>query len=155
MTIPTLAVVLVLACALAFSGADIFRKLLASWMRPVPMLLGLAGGMAPFFVAWHLLEGGAPPTAGYWAPGLASTLINVAANLAFIEAVRRSPLSLTIPLLSLTPVFTSLLAIPLLGEAPSSRQWLGIGAVVVGPADVAYREKDDVVLWFQMLNMGN
>ena len=59
-------------------------------------------------------------------------MINVVANLAFIEAVRRSPLSLTIPLLSLTPVFTAVLAIPMLGEVPEPRQWLGIGAVVVG-----------------------
>ena len=72
------------------------------------------------------------PGADYWLPGLGSTIINVAANLAFIEAVRRSPLSLTIPLLSLTPVFTTLLAIPLLGEIPETRQWLGIAAVVVG-----------------------
>jgi drug/metabolite transporter (DMT)-like permease len=131
-TVPTLAIVLVLGCALAFSGADISRKLLAGWMRPVPLLFGLAGGMAPFFVVWHLQVGGAPPTSSYWIPGVASALINVAANLAFIEAVRRSPLSLTIPLLSLTPVFTSLIAIPLLGEVPGPRQWAGIAAVVVG-----------------------
>jgi drug/metabolite transporter (DMT)-like permease len=130
--VPTLAVVLVLGCAIAFSGADICRKLLASWVRPVPMLFGLAGGMAPFFLAWHVLADGSPPSAGYWLPGLASTLLNVAANLAFIEAVRRSPLSLTIPFLSLTPVFTSILAIPLLHEAPSPRQWVGIALVVVG-----------------------
>jgi len=123
---------LVLGCALAFSLADIFRKLLAAWMRPVPLLFGLAAGMAPFFIAWHLQQGFSWPGSEYWLPGLSSTLINVGANLAFIEAVRRSPLSLTIPLLSLTPVFTTLLAIPLLGEVPESRQWLGIGAVVVG-----------------------
>jgi drug/metabolite transporter (DMT)-like permease len=130
--VPTLAIVLVLGCAVAFSGADICRKLLASWVRPVPMLFGLAGGMAPFFLAWHVLADGLPPSAGYWLPGLASTLLNVGANLAFIEAVRRSPLSLTIPFLSLTPVFTSILAIPLLHEAPSPRQWVGIALVVVG-----------------------
>ena len=132
MPIPTLAILLVLGCALAFSGADISRKLLASWVRPVPLLFALAAGMAPFFVAWHLQDGSGLPTSGYWLPGLSSTLINVAANLAFIEAVRRSPLSLTIPLLSLTPVFTTILAIPLLGETPELRQWAGIGAVVVG-----------------------
>jgi len=131
-TVPSLAILLVLGCALAFSGADISRKLLASWMRPVPLLFALAAGMAPFFVVWNLTEGAHLPGSEYWLPGLSSTLINVAANLAFIEAVRRSPLSLTVPLLSLTPVFTTLLAIPMLGEIPQPRQWLGIGAVVVG-----------------------
>lgn len=123
---------LVLGCALAFSGADVFRKLLAGSMRPVPLLFALAAGMVPAFVVWYLLQGAPLPAAGYWLPGVSSTLINVVANLAFLEAVRRSPLSLTIPLLSLTPVFTSLLAIPLLGEIPGGRQWLGISAVVAG-----------------------
>lgn len=132
MTIPSVGILLVLSCALAFSVADISRKLLASWMRPMPLLFALAAGMAPVFAVWYLQEGCPSPDSAYWLPGLSSTLINVAANLAFIEAVRRSPLSLTIPLLSLTPVFTTLLAIPLLGEEPEPRQWIGIGAVVVG-----------------------
>ncbi|MEE8138366.1 MAG: EamA family transporter, partial [Thermoanaerobaculia bacterium] len=54
------------------------------------------------------------------------------ANLAFLEAVRVSPLNLTIPLLSLSPVFTSLLAMPILGEYPTLAQLAGIGVVVVG-----------------------
>lgn len=132
MTVSAFAVLLVLGCALAFSGADINRKLLAAWVRPVPLLFALAAGMAPFFMVWNLREGFVMPSASYWPPGLGSTLINVGANLAFIEAVRRSPLSLTIPLLSLTPVFTTLLAIPMLGETPEGRQWIGIVAVVLG-----------------------
>jgi len=131
-TISTTAMLLVLGCALAFSGADVFRKLLAGSIRPVPLLFALAAGMVPAFLVWYLLQGAPTPAAGYWVPGLSSTLINVAANLAFLEAVRRSPLSLTIPFLSLTPVFTTLLAIPMLGETPGGRQWLGITAVVVG-----------------------
>ena len=123
---------LVLGCALAFSGADISRKLLASWMRPVPLLFGLAVGMAPFFIAWHVGQGGGWPDSAYWLPGLSTTMINVVANLAFIEALRRSPLSVTIPLLSLTPVFTTVLAMPMLGEVPETRQWIGIAVVVVG-----------------------
>lgn len=130
-TSPTI-VLLVLLCALSFSGADMLRKLLAGTIRPVPLLFALAAGMAPPFVVWFLRQGSPTPTAAYWLPGLGSMLINVGANLAFLEAVRRSPLSLTIPLLSLTPVFTAILAVPLLGEIPGSRQWLGIGAVVTG-----------------------
>jgi drug/metabolite transporter (DMT)-like permease len=132
MTVPAVAILLVLGCSLAFSGADISRKLLASSMRPFPLLFGLAAGMAPFFIAWHLREGGGLPGADYWLPGLSTTILNVGANLAFIVAVQRSPLSLTIPMLSLTPVFTTLLAMPILGEVPEPRQWLGIAVVVAG-----------------------
>ena len=132
MTVTATAMALVIGCALAFSCADIARKLLAGWMRPIPILFALSAGMAPFFLVWYGIEGGAGPGSGYWLPGLSSTLINVVANLAFIEALRRSPLSLTVPLLSLTPVFTTLLAIPMLHEMPEPRQWMGIAAVVVG-----------------------
>ena len=131
-TVSTLALLLTVGCALAFSGADIFRKLLAGGVRPVPLLFALAAGMTPPFLLWYLQQGAPAPQTSYWVPGLTSTLLNVGANLAFIEAVRVSPLSLTIPLLSLTPVFTTVLAIPLLGEVPDLRQGLGIGFVVIG-----------------------
>jgi drug/metabolite transporter (DMT)-like permease len=92
----------------------------------------MSGGMVPLFLIWWLWQGADGPTSGYWLPGVASALLNVVANLAFLEAVRIAPLSLTIPVLSLTPVFTTLLAVPMLGEVPSVRQVAGVLLVVVG-----------------------
>jgi drug/metabolite transporter (DMT)-like permease len=132
MTVSLPAVLLVLGCALAFSGADLLRKLLVMRLSPLPMLLLLSAGMAPAFFIWYLLADSAGPKAGYWLPGIGSVLLNTVANLCFLQAVRVSPLSLTVPMLSLTPVFTSLLAIPMLGEIPKALQWLGICAVVAG-----------------------
>ncbi len=132
MTVSPLAIALLIGCSIAFSLSDLFRKLLASWVTPLPLLFALSAGMVPVFAGWYWIEGAAAPAVSYWIPGLGSTLLNVASNLALLEAVRRSPLSLTIPLLSLTPVFTSILAIPLLGEIPDLRQWVGISIVVLG-----------------------
>lgn len=132
MTTTTLALTLVVGCSVAFSVSDLFRKLLATWVSPLPLLLALSLGMAPAFAIWCVIDGKVTPAAGYWLPGIGSVILNVGSNLALLEAVRRSPLSLTIPMLSLTPVFTTLLAIPLLGEIPSGRQWVGVGLVVVG-----------------------
>lgn len=132
MSVPLISLALVLGCAIGFAGADLLRKALSHRIHPVPLLFVLAAGMSPAFVGWWIWAGAVAPSAGYWLPGLGSVLLNVAANLIFLEAVRISPLSLTIPMLSLTPVFTSLLAIPLLGERPGRLEWLGIGAVVVG-----------------------
>jgi len=132
MSLTLVSLFLVLGCAIGFAGADLLRKVLSHRIRPFPLLLALAAGMSPAFVAWWIWSGAAFPSAGYWVPGLASVLLNVVANLIFLEAVRISPLSLTIPMLSLTPVFTSLLAIPLLGERPGRLDWLGIVAVVLG-----------------------
>lgn len=124
--------ILVVGCALMFSAADLLRKVLSAWIRPFPLLLALTAGLAPLFIAWWARDGFPTPQASYWPPGLTSTVLNVAANLAFLEAIRRSPLSITIPLLSLTPVFTTVLAIPMLGELPSPLQALGVTIVVAG-----------------------
>ncbi len=132
MTVSIYAAVLTIGCAIAFSIADLMRKLLAERLRPLPLLVAMSAGMAPFFLIWWVWEGGGGPAAGYWLPGLGSALLNLVANLAFLEAVRIAPLSLTIPVLSLTPVFTTLLAIPMLGEVPSTRQLAGVTLVVVG-----------------------
>ena len=132
MTVSFLAVVLTIGCAIAFSVADLQRKLLAERVRPLPLLVAMSAGMAPFFLAWWVWQGGAAPQAGYWLPGLGSVVLNLVANLAFLEAVRIAPLSQTIPVLSLTPVFTTLLAIPMLGEVPSTRQLAGVALVVAG-----------------------
>ena len=132
MTVTLLAAGLSIGCAVAFSVADLLRKLLAEQVRPLPLLVAMSAGMAPFFLAWWAWQGGGGPTAAYWLPGLSSAALNLLANLAFLEAVRIAPLSLTIPVLSLTPVFTTLLAVPLLGEVPSARQGAGVVLVVAG-----------------------
>jgi drug/metabolite transporter (DMT)-like permease len=95
-------------------------------------MLLLAGGQALPFAAWVALDCGFAYGAGYWAPALGSVALNVVANLAFIHAFRMAPISLSIPLLSLTPVVTALRAIPLLGELPTAVQGMGIALVVVG-----------------------
>lgn len=132
MTVSLFAAALTIGCAVAFSVTDLYRKLLAERVRPLPLLVAMSAGMAPFFFAWWVWQGAAGPAAGYWLPGLTSALLNIAANLAFLEAVRIAPLSLTIPVLSLTPVFTTLLAVPMLGEVPSPRQVAGVVMVVAG-----------------------
>ena len=132
MTVSFLAAALTIGCAAAFSLADLLRKLLAERARPLPLLVAMSAGMAPFFLVWWLWLGGPGPEAGYWLPGLGSVVLNLAANLAFLQAVRIAPLSLTIPVLSLTPVFTTLLAVPVLGEVPSARQIVGVVLVVAG-----------------------
>ena len=132
MTVSFLAAVLTIGCAVAFSVADLLRKMLAERARPLPLLLAMSAGMAPFFGFWWAWQGAGAPAAGYWLPGIGSALLNLVANLAVLEAVRIAPLSLTIPVLSLTPVFTTLLAIPVLGEVPSAPQLGGVMLVVGG-----------------------
>jgi len=132
MSVSFLAAVLTVGCAIAFSVGDLLRKMLAERISPLPLLVAMSAGMAPLFCAWWFWQEGGGPQAAYWLPGVGSAALNLVANLAFLEAVRIAPLSVTIPVLSLTPVFTTLLAIPLLGEVPSTRQLVGVALVVVG-----------------------
>jgi len=126
------ALLLVVACSLAWGGCDLSRKLLAGKIRPKPLVVLLTVTAVPFFLVWMLVDGVPQVQTSYWAPALGSVALNVGANLAFFVALRSGALSVAIPLLSLTPVFTTLLAIPLLGQQPTVLQGVGILLAVAG-----------------------
>lgn len=100
-------------------------------VRPLPLMFLLALGQAPLLALWWVVEGGGFGP-GYAAPAAGSVALNLVANVAFIYAFKLSPLSVTVPLLSLTPAFTALFAVPLLGEVPKPHQVAGIALVVAG-----------------------
>jgi len=132
MALPLVPVLTLFVSALGWAGLDVIRKLLMGKLRARGLLFLMSAGAVPLFLAWMLAAGYAPPRAGYWTPALASVLLNVVANLAYLQAVRLAPLSLATPLLSLTPAFTTLMAIPLLGERPAWRAVGGIALVIAG-----------------------
>jgi multidrug transporter EmrE-like cation transporter len=132
MSIPFTAFLLVVFSSLGWSGFDLLRKLLVRQVAPVALLLLLTLGAVPLFAAWVWIDGVAAPAPGYLAPALSSVLLNVVANLLLLHGMRLAPISVAIPLLSLTPVFTTLLAIPLLGEWPSAAGVAGILLVIAG-----------------------
>jgi hypothetical protein len=123
---------LVLVASLASAGFDLTRKLLGRELPPLPMVLLLAAGSVPLFGLALWAQGVAPPGAGYLPPALGSVALNLVANVAFLQSVRLAPLSATVPLLSLTPAFTALLGVPLLGELPRPLAWAGVALVAGG-----------------------
>jgi drug/metabolite transporter (DMT)-like permease len=131
-TASPLALIFAFGTALAWSGLDATRKALTQHLAPAPLVVLLTFGQAPVFAAWASLGPGWALDGGYLVPGLLCLGLNVLANLAFVWAVKLSPLSLTVPFLSFTPVFTTVLAVPLVGERPSALQLAGIALVVVG-----------------------
>lgn len=132
MAIPLGALLLVVGSSLAWSAHDVSRKLLVGRVRPVPLAFLLTAAAAPLFAVWTAVDGMPAVQPGYALPAAASVLLNIVANLMFFAALRSSALSVIIPLLSLTPVFTALLGIPMLGEVPTPLQGLGILLVVAG-----------------------
>jgi len=122
----------VIACAMAWTAFDLGRKLLVEKVQPLPLIFALTLGQAPLFAALGVVRGWGEVGPGYLLPALGSMLLNAVANVAFIYAFKLSPISVTVPLLSLTPVFTALFAVPLLGEVPTALQGAGILLVVAG-----------------------
>ncbi len=120
------------ASALCWSGLDVIRKALAGKASPTALAVFLLIGQLPFLGAWAALDRTWITDAGYWPPAVASMAMNALANVLFMRSVQLSPLSRTVPFLSLTPVFSALAAIPLLGEVPGPMHWAGILLVVVG-----------------------
>lgn len=143
MSIPLPALLLVVACGLGWAGFDLTRKMLVREIPPVALVFLLTIGSVPLFGVWMVQQGAAGPGAGYWAPALASVVLNCVANLLFLGSMRIAPLSMTIPLLSLTPVFATLLAIPLLGERPTASHAAGILLVVAGAIGLHWRRSEE------------
>jgi drug/metabolite transporter (DMT)-like permease len=138
MQIAFVPLLLALAASVASSGFDLTRKLLGRHLPPLPMVVLLAAGSVPLFALGLWLQGAAPLAAGYFAPALGSVLLNLGANLAFLQSVRLAPLSATVPLLSLTPAFTALLGVPLLGEIPRPQTCAGVVLVTAGAFWLSY-----------------
>lgn len=139
MSLPLSALLLVVACGLGWAGFDLLRKLLVGKVPPVALVFLLTIGSVPLFGAWLAVDGGASPGPGYLLPALGSVILNIVANLLYLEGMRIAPLSVTVPLLSLTPAFASLMALPLLGERPSPSHAVGILLVVAGAIALHWR----------------
>lgn len=120
------------ASALCWAGLDVVRKALAGKASPTALAMFLLLGQVPFLGTWAALDGTWVTDAKYWPPAVASMIMNALANVLFMRSVQLSPLSRTVPFLSLTPVFSALAAIPLLGEVPGLMHWTGILLVVLG-----------------------
>lgn len=132
MSTPLIPLLLVVASSLGWAGFDLLRKLLVKEVPPVGLLFLLAAGSGVLFGVWTVVDGAFQPGPGYWVPALAAVGLNIAANLLLLQGMRIAPISVTVPLLSLTPAFATLLAIPMLGERPTGRGVLGILMVIAG-----------------------
>jgi uncharacterized membrane protein len=111
---------------------DTLRKLIARHLSAMQAVFWVAAGQIPVLLVW---AGAADrPSFGwrYLAAAAGSIGLNVVANVAFVRALARSPISVMVPLLSLIPVMTTAFAVPLLGERPRPVQAVGILLVVAG-----------------------
>lgn len=132
LSISATALLLSLACGIGYSASDYFRKAVPATCSSSVLMFYFAAGQMPVLAAYLVWDAGYRITGAYWLPGLVDAAFGLAANLFFVAAVRRSPLSLMIPLLALVPVFTAFAGDVFLDEALTERQMIGGGLVIAG-----------------------
>ena len=125
-------ILLSLGSGFAYAVHDYLRKVVSEEISPALLLLILMIGQIPVLCLFWIWTGETRFDNGYWVPGIADAMAGLAANILFLRAVKASPLSLTIPLLSLTPVFTLILGDLILQETPTSMQAIGVVIVTLG-----------------------
>lgn len=108
------------------------RKLLAPHLSPLSVVFWVALGQVPVLAAWGVASGLHATSGRYVLAATGSVVLNVVANVAFVKALAVSPLSLTVPLLSLIPAMTAAFAVPMLGERLHAHHVVGILLVVAG-----------------------
>lgn len=129
--------ILAITAALGFTALDVFRKLLGKRYSSINIVIGMSAGAAPVFAVLAAIEG----FPAQWPfPILASMEILAFsfASILYVQAVKLSPLSLTIPYLGLTPVFSMIISLFLISETPDRLGLTGILLVVIGAVTIQW-----------------
>ena len=118
--------------AFFWAGFDITRKLSLKKISSTTLLFLFSLGQFLIFLIWIYFEDFSINIKSYLLPGIILILIGVSSALLFLKAINQSELSLTIPLLSLSPMFSSVFSFILIDEILLETQYLGIFAIVLG-----------------------
>jgi drug/metabolite transporter (DMT)-like permease len=79
---------------------------------------------------------------GFWKVLAAGVPLEIAAGLLYLHALKVSPMSLALPFLAWTPVFTALASFIILGELPGPSGAAGIGLVTAGSFLLTWEAED-------------
>lgn len=118
--------------ALCFAGNDLLRKRASEGADSFLLLLIITALHWPPFLIWAGISPSPMPGPAYWLPALAALVIGLAASGLFLKSLSLSPLSRTVPLLSLTPVGALVGGALLLGERLTLMQTAGVMLTTIG-----------------------
>ena len=121
-----------LATGVAIACFYTFNKKMAHAGNPLHIIFWIFAAHLPPLMIWAGLSGSLHVEPAYILPGFGVLALTVSGNFFAVRALSLSPFSLMFPVMCLSPVFTSLLGIPLLHEWPSPLQWTGIALAVSG-----------------------
>ena len=118
--------------AFFWAAFDLTRKLSLQKINSVNLLLIFTLAQTLIFGSWVFYEVPFLNLKSYIFPGLILILISLFSALLFLKAIKQSELSLTIPLLSLSPLFSSLFSFFFLNEKLSYFQYIGVFLIIFG-----------------------
>ena len=123
---------LMLLASLCWAGLDGLRKHLVRDVEPLTLTAALCFGQSILFAILFIKDGMPIPSEIYWKIGIFCSLISLCAAIGLNWSLRLSPLSQSIPMLSLTPAFALIHGNLLLRESMSDLQMLGLLLSAVG-----------------------
>ena len=118
--------------SLSFVVLDVLRKVLGQRLSAPVIVIGINIGSVLVFVFSLSIRGGWAFDNVFLIIASIEAITFTVASILYVQAVTLSPLSLTIPYLSFTPVISALVGGVVLGEIPDAQGIVGIILVVSG-----------------------
>ena len=126
--------------AFCWATFDLTRKLSLKFINPKILLLLFSTVQLIVFTTWILTSDFSINLPNYYLPGIILIAVGIFSSILFLKAINDSQLSLTIPLLSFSPVFSSIFAFLFLGERLSHIQYIGVIFIFIGTLSLYSKE---------------
>ena len=152
-----MSILICIISAFFWAAFDLTRKLSLQKINSVNLLLIFTLAQTLIFGSWVFYEIPFLNLKSYIFPGLILILISLFSALLFLKAIKQSDLSLTIPLLSLSPLFSSFFSFFFLDEKLSYFQYIGVFLIIFGTL-VLYSKKitlGEILKSFKVLAINN
>ena len=152
-----MSILICIISAFFWAAFDLTRKLSLQKINSINLLLIFTLAQTLIFGSWVFYEDPFLNFKSNIFPGLILILISLFSALLFLKAIKQSDLSLTIPLLSLSPLFSSFFSFFFLNEKLSYFQYIGVFLIIFGTL-VLYSKKitlGEILKSFKVLAINN
>lgn len=131
---------------------DLTRKLSLRYIDPKVLLILFSLIQIIFFFLWCIKEGFFFQIVPYSIPGTLLIILGIFSSLFFLRSIKDSELSLTIPLLSFTPLFSSIFSFLFLDEELNETQYFGILMIIFGTL-ILYSKRLNFLFFFKSFHI--
>ena len=127
-----MAIVICMISGIFWAFFDLSRKITLKKISSFTLLILFSLAQLIIFSIWINFEGSQIKIGPYILPGLLLVIISTISAFLFLKALSISELGLSIPLLSFSPLFSTILSSMILDENLQKLQYFGIGLIICG-----------------------